>query len=94
MNNAHESAISCLLVVDENTLVSGDDDGMVRIWDLRQAKRVHELNEHEDFISDIQLGKDEKTLLCSGGDGYLRSLAPYSNWCLVGRASTPVCVIA
>jgi WD40 repeat protein len=75
MSNAHKTAVSCLCVVDENVLASGDDDGTVKIWDLRQAKCVHEMSEHEDYISDIQLAKDEKTLLCSGGDGYLRCLS-------------------
>ena len=27
--------------------------------------------EHGDFISDMQLGPDGRTLLCSGGDGYV-----------------------
>ena len=72
MSNAHEAAVSCLRVIDENVLASGDDDGMVKIWDLRQAKCVHELSEHDDYISDIQLAKDGKTLLSSGGDGHLR----------------------
>ena len=71
MCNAHEAAVSSLRVVDNNVLVSGDDDGTVKIWDLRQARTVHELKEHRDFISDIQIAPDEKTLLCSGGDGYL-----------------------
>ena len=72
MTNAHEAPVSCLRVVDENVLVSGDDDGTIKIWDMRQARTVHELTEHGDFISDIQLAKDGKTILCSGGDGYLR----------------------
>ena len=71
MSKAHEAPISCLRVLDQNTLVSGDDDGTIRLWDLRQAKSTHTLSEHEDFISDIQLAQDEKTLICSGGDGYL-----------------------
>jgi WD40 repeat protein len=90
MSNAHDTAISCLRVIDENILVSGDDDGLIKVWDLRQARCVHELNEHSDFISDIQLGKDEKTLVCSGGDGYLRCTITRSG-ARGSRAATWVC---
>eukprot|EP00288_Rhodomonas_lens_P015959 CAMPEP_0177708220 /NCGR_PEP_ID=MMETSP0484_2-20121128/10165_1 /TAXON_ID=354590 /ORGANISM="Rhodomonas lens, Strain RHODO" /LENGTH=375 /DNA_ID=CAMNT_0019219779 /DNA_START=11 /DNA_END=1138 /DNA_ORIENTATION=- len=68
---AHEAAICSLLVIEETMLASGDDDGVVKLWDLRQQRCVHELNEHEDFISDMVLADDNKTLLCAGGDGYL-----------------------
>ena len=29
------------------------------------------MKEHEDFISDMILAEDGRTLLCAGGDGYL-----------------------
>lgn len=29
------------------------------------------MKEHEDFISDMTLAEDGRTLLCAGGDGYL-----------------------
>eukprot|EP00281_Chroomonas_sp_CCMP1168_P027158 CAMPEP_0206248846 /NCGR_PEP_ID=MMETSP0047_2-20121206/20590_1 /ASSEMBLY_ACC=CAM_ASM_000192 /TAXON_ID=195065 /ORGANISM="Chroomonas mesostigmatica_cf, Strain CCMP1168" /LENGTH=366 /DNA_ID=CAMNT_0053674523 /DNA_START=51 /DNA_END=1151 /DNA_ORIENTATION=- len=69
--NAHEAAVSCVLMLPGNFLASGDDNGVVKIWDLRQQKCCHTLNEHEDFISDMRLASDERTLVCTGGDGYL-----------------------
>eukprot|EP00961_Rhodomonas_salina_P157161 2115869-Rhodomonas_salina.1 len=33
---AHEAAICSLLVIEETMLASGDDDGVVKLWDLRQ----------------------------------------------------------
>ena len=44
---------------------------MVKVWDLRQRRCCHELKEHEDFISEMVLAEDGRTLLCAGGDGYL-----------------------
>jgi len=35
--NAHASALNCLELYDANWLVSGDDDGFIRVWDLRAA---------------------------------------------------------
>ena len=50
---------------------SRDDNGTVKVWDLRQRRCCHELKEHEDFISDMTLADDGRTLLCAGGDGFL-----------------------
>jgi WD40 repeat protein len=36
--DAHDAPISTVLHMDSgNIIASGDDDGMIRIWDLRQA---------------------------------------------------------
>lgn len=51
--------------------MDSDDDGVVKIWDIRQRSCCHEFKEHEDFISDLMLAEDGRTLLCTGGDGYL-----------------------
>lgn len=33
--NAHEAALYCLTVLDEHLFATGDDDGTVKLWDLR-----------------------------------------------------------
>lgn len=61
---------------------SGDDEGVVRIWDLRApTKACAELKVHEDFVSDLQVAtgpptadgssQGSATLLSTGGDGRL-----------------------
>eukprot|EP01125_Pyxidicula_operculata_P007911 TRINITY_DN266_c1_g1_i1.p1 TRINITY_DN266_c1_g1~~TRINITY_DN266_c1_g1_i1.p1 ORF type:complete len:263 (+),score=83.80 TRINITY_DN266_c1_g1_i1:339-1127(+) len=53
----------------ENMLYTGDDDGTVKIWDIRQKKATKTFSENCDFISD--LGWHENMLLCTSGDGTL-----------------------
>lgn len=44
LTHAHDAAVSCMCVIDENIIASGDDDGCVKIWDLRQQRCCHELS--------------------------------------------------
>ncbi|EKX48261.1 hypothetical protein GUITHDRAFT_86068 [Guillardia theta CCMP2712] len=71
MNNAHEAPVNAMLVMDDKFLATGDDEGVIKLWDLRQQRCCHELREHEDYISEITMASDGKTMLCTGGDGYL-----------------------
>lgn len=63
---AHENPIYKILHLDGgNIIASGDDDGVIRIWDLRQASKgkkhaiCMEFNEHEGTISDMVYNKKE-----------------------------------
>eukprot|EP01097_Dermamoeba_algensis_P003699 TRINITY_DN2533_c1_g1_i1.p1 TRINITY_DN2533_c1_g1~~TRINITY_DN2533_c1_g1_i1.p1 ORF type:complete len:280 (-),score=75.70 TRINITY_DN2533_c1_g1_i1:173-1012(-) len=55
----------------ENVLASGDDEGCVKIWDLKQKACVYEFNENEDFISGFALRPQKNALLATSGDGRL-----------------------
>ncbi|XP_064608156.1 WD repeat-containing protein 55-like isoform X2 [Liolophura sinensis] len=68
---AHESAIYSMLIMDENFFATGDDDGTLKIWDLRQANAVMTMRENEEFISDMVVDKDRKILAVTSGDGTL-----------------------
>ncbi|XP_070552585.1 WD repeat-containing protein 55-like isoform X2 [Ptychodera flava] len=68
---AHESPIYSLLVISENILATGDDDGQLKVWDLRKDKAIMEMKESEDFISDMVIDNDKKILLATSGDGTL-----------------------
>ncbi|KAK9879713.1 hypothetical protein WA026_006773 [Henosepilachna vigintioctopunctata] len=70
---AHDHPISCISVLDENLFCTGDDEGSIKLWDLRinSDTQIYKAKKHEDYISDI-LTNDSKThLLCSSGDGSL-----------------------
>lgn len=69
--DAHESGVNVLKFYDENMLLSGDDDGVIKCWDIRTSKAVAEFNEHEDFISDFAIRADKNTLCVTSGDGKL-----------------------
>lgn len=74
IKNAHESPIYSLLVTGENMLVTGDDDGHIKAWDLRMQKEAMDLKESEEFISDLAVDSQFKTLLATSGEGTLTAI--------------------
>ena len=55
-------------------IATGDDDGKVRCWDLRQHKVALSFHEHNDYIADMLYTEPKKgghTLCVGGGDGHL-----------------------
>eukprot|EP00163_Fabomonas_tropica_P028323 TRINITY_DN573_c0_g1_i3.p1 TRINITY_DN573_c0_g1~~TRINITY_DN573_c0_g1_i3.p1 ORF type:complete len:210 (-),score=30.57 TRINITY_DN573_c0_g1_i3:54-683(-) len=69
---AHDDPINCMTrFADGSVIVSGDDEGCVKMWDPRQRACVWEVEENEDFISDMTLDEEKNVLLVSSGDGTL-----------------------
>lgn len=46
-------------------VATGDDEGCVKLWDLRQQAVVMEFSDHTDFISDLAVVPHKKTLLAT-----------------------------
>ncbi|KAJ3175642.1 WD repeat-containing protein jip5 [Irineochytrium annulatum] len=69
--NAHPEAINRLLSLAPNLIASGDDAGVVKLWDLRARKEVRNYTEHGDFISDLAYLEDKSTLIATSADGTL-----------------------
>ena len=75
---ADSSTINRLLVLDTNLIASGDEDGVLRIWDIRSSfssnstqddaapKPVREYVEHEDYIADMVYSPERHTLISVG----------------------------
>ena len=59
---------------NDSILVSGDDEGTIKLWDLRKQSCVFQWSEHEDFISDIAINEEKNILLAASGDGCLSAL--------------------
>ncbi|XP_056644273.1 WD repeat-containing protein 55 homolog [Diorhabda sublineata] len=74
--NAHEVPIYCLSVIDENIFATGDDDGTIKLWDLREKsdKQIYKTKKNEDYISDMVTNEPKKYLVCSSGDGSIISI--------------------
>lgn len=53
LSNAHKSAVNRLVSIDRHTVASGDDDGVVKIWDTRQQTACGQFAPFVDFVSDI-----------------------------------------
>ena len=70
--NAHDEPINKLCHLTENVLVTGDDGGTVKVWDIRtQAGEVMSWSLHEDFVSGFCFVPEKNTLLSVGGDARL-----------------------
>ncbi|KAK7503871.1 hypothetical protein BaRGS_00004994, partial [Batillaria attramentaria] len=68
---AHESAIYSLLVTGERFVATGDDDGVLKLWDMRSKSATMELKECEEFISDMIIDQQQKILVATSGEGTL-----------------------
>ncbi|CAO3702881.1 unnamed protein product [Rhizopus stolonifer] len=67
----HDCPINSLLVIDNYMSATGDDQGVIKIWDNRKDEAVMTFSEHEDYISQMTYSRSKKTLVAVGGDGYL-----------------------
>lgn len=66
--NPHKYGISAMNVCDENLIATGDDDGLVAVWDMRERKPVHTYHEHGDYVSQLCYFTDVQELVSSSGD--------------------------
>ncbi|ORX52438.1 WD40 repeat-like protein [Hesseltinella vesiculosa] len=69
--NTHEQPLNALLCLNENLLATGDDQGLIKLWDTRKKDAIMTWKEHEDFIAQMVFNEDKNTLVVAGGDGYL-----------------------
>ncbi len=74
-NNAHNAAINKLLILNENFIATGDDTGVVKLWDSRQnsTSAVMSWDAHTDFVADFDFCEETHTLVSVSGDATLCS---------------------
>lgn len=72
--NAHDTPLYCLLVMDENLLASGDDNGTVKLWDLRKNTPIWSLKEMDEYVSCMVTTEAQKYLVCTSGEGTVTSI--------------------
>ncbi|XP_028220514.1 WD repeat-containing protein 55-like isoform X3 [Glycine soja] len=65
LDDAHEAAINRLINLTESTVASGDDEGCIKVWDIRERSCCNSFNAHEDYISDITFVSDAMKLLAT-----------------------------
>lgn len=75
---AHPEPIHSVLHLEAgNVIATGDDDGMIRIWDLRQASQgkkhavCMEFREHEGTVSHMTFNEKHNMLVSASCDGML-----------------------
>ncbi|XP_071176660.1 protein FAN-like [Mytilus edulis] len=71
----HESGVNCMCV-DSNCqiLVTGSKEGQIVIWDIRSMYQLTEHNLHSSKVNAVTLSQDNKRILSSGEDCYLKVL--------------------
>lgn len=71
INKAHHGPLTALCVPDEHVLVTGCEEGVMKMWDTRDTKyTVLKAHDAQDYISCITC-KDSYKIACSSGDGTL-----------------------
>lgn len=75
-DDAHPAPLYRVYVINENLIATGDDDGTVKLWDLRRKQNacIFSLKKNEDYISDIITNEQQRHLVCSSGDGSLTTI--------------------
>ncbi|WP_333237885.1 TIR domain-containing protein, partial [Microcoleus sp. AT13-A5] len=69
----HEgSVLSVALSLDGKTIVSGSQDGTVRLWDTSGKAIGQPFKGHEGSVLSVALSLDGKTIVTGGGDGTVR----------------------
>lgn len=76
-DNAHNEPVYSLAVLDENLFATGDDEGTVKLWDIRQkdSSPIFSLKEVDDYISALISNESKKYLLATSGDGTLTTIS-------------------
>ncbi|EDR10266.1 uncharacterized protein LACBIDRAFT_189769 [Laccaria bicolor S238N-H82] len=68
---AHDSTINRVKYLMPWLISTGDDDGVIKLWDPRQQECVREYTQHFDYITDFLWLDDKKQLVATSGDGTL-----------------------
>ncbi|KAJ2992569.1 hypothetical protein NUW54_g7904 [Trametes sanguinea] len=62
---AHDAPVNRMRRLTPNLFASGDDDGVIKLWDPRKPDTVRKYTQHFDFISDFLWLEDKKQLVAT-----------------------------
>jgi len=55
----------------QNFLITGDEEGVIKVWDLRQQNCLQTFHDNEDYISDLCYVAEKNVLVSTSADGTL-----------------------
>ncbi|KAF8240958.1 WD40 repeat-like protein [Tricholoma matsutake] len=68
---AHDAPINRIKCLMPSLFATGDDEGVIKLWDPRQQKCARTYTHHFDYITDFLFLEDSKHLVSTSGDGTL-----------------------
>ncbi|KAJ7883292.1 WD40 repeat-like protein [Mycena leptocephala] len=68
---AHDDPINRIKHVESWLFATGDDNGVIKLWDPRQQEAIRTHKQHFDYITDFLWLPDKHHLLATSGDGTL-----------------------
>ncbi len=93
----HTGPARCLTFApDGETLASGGQDNVIRIWDLATGKQAEELRGHASHVRDCAYSSDGEWLLSAGRDQEIKLWQPakYAEMIVLNGVANPDAVLA
>lgn len=82
MNQQQTKITSMLWGALDETVITGHENGSMRIWDLRTAKELYSVNDHTHVINDMQFSSDGTMLVSASKDTTAKLFDSESLMCL------------
>lgn len=72
ISQAHDNPIYTCRYINNDVLVTGDDNGQIKIWDLRAQNPVYTVHEQKDgTVTDLVVNEEKSLLFASSNNGTL-----------------------
>jgi len=67
-----DGAVAALRRFGGDGVVSGSEDGLVRLWDVRREVEVGSVEAHDGPVTDVRVCEFERLVYSSGDDGFVK----------------------
>ena len=68
IKKAHNDPVYAIEFISEHVVASGDDDGVIKIWDLHTGYLLQTLSGHSSDITSVSFSANGKTLVSASRD--------------------------
>jgi WD40 repeat protein len=69
IKKAHENPINRVHFASEQIVLSGDDEGVIKVWDLRQSESIFQVHEQTEAITGFYFDEAYTNIISSCLDG-------------------------
>jgi len=71
IKRAHDHPIYSMKFLSDDLVVTGDDEGIIKVWNLKEGQCIWEVAEQEGTITDMTFDADKNFLLATSTEGNL-----------------------